>query len=686
MQKALLLISLLAIFTTQSTSLQAQCAAGEVEVFIDVTTDNWGYEAYWELLPGTNSCGSGTLFSGGNPLVGCNGGAAQNQAPGGYGNNLVITEGPWCLDEGSDYTIEVVDDWGDGGTNFDVIIGGLPVESYAGSGAGNRWTFTAAIAPDNDVILGAISLPSYLNESTQTMSVKVFNSGSQTVTELDMNYTVDGGTPVTGNITGLSIAPFTEALVTHPTDWDATLGSYIIDFEVTMVNGSADANPGDNTATKSVQVSEPVPNLVDIYLWNGGTPNVIATGADGLNFPRDLDFHPELSRYEVWVINMDSESSGGSTLTVRNAGKADQDNDWRRDGNAWHFMSLPTGIAFSADNENFATSPGVYDANHDGGAPFTGPSLWSSDPDIYAMPSGGNGSHLDMLHESPLSQGIAWETGNVFWVADGNTNDVVRYDFVDDHGPGNAYHGDALVTRYPEVPVNRISNMVPSHLVLDHATGWLYVIDGANGEINRLDINSGVVGGTPAFAQTEPLTFYGQVTGATVEQVATGLIEPCGIEIKDDRLLVSEHATGEIIVYNLNDPGFAELGRIQTDAQEIMGVRIGPEGNIWYVDAAADELVRLDAIVTGIEEVQISALEVGPTPSSGEGFVRFTAIRSGEAQIEVIDLLGRRVFNQEQDVVAGQALTMPISAGAGTYVIRVSLNNQSLSKRWMVIR
>ena len=38
---------------------QAQCPGGQVEVYIDIQTDNWGYEVYWELVPTGNGCGNG---------------------------------------------------------------------------------------------------------------------------------------------------------------------------------------------------------------------------------------------------------------------------------------------------------------------------------------------------------------------------------------------------------------------------------------------------------------------------------------------------------------------------------------------------------------------------------------------------------------------------------------------------
>ena len=48
----------------------AQCPTGETEVTIDVSTDNWAVEVYWELTPTGSSCGSAaTIFSGGNTAV-----------------------------------------------------------------------------------------------------------------------------------------------------------------------------------------------------------------------------------------------------------------------------------------------------------------------------------------------------------------------------------------------------------------------------------------------------------------------------------------------------------------------------------------------------------------------------------------------------------------------------------------
>jgi len=129
----------------------AQCAAGEVAVTVDVTTDAWGYEVYWELVPAGNPCGVGTVASGGNATVGCTGGGAQSIGSGGYANNTTTTDGPFCLVIGQDYDLIMIDDWGDGLCTFYVVGQATP---YTPTGATDTITFTASDPANNDVAIG----------------------------------------------------------------------------------------------------------------------------------------------------------------------------------------------------------------------------------------------------------------------------------------------------------------------------------------------------------------------------------------------------------------------------------------------------------------------------------------------------------------------------------------------------
>ncbi|MHB1278638.1 MAG: NHL repeat-containing protein [Bacteroidia bacterium] len=323
------------------------------------------------------------------------------------------------------------------------------------------------------------------------------------------------------------------------------------------------------------------------YAGNQPELLVFATASDKVNIPQDLDFHP-LRPMELWIINKDADATGGSTVTIQNAGSSGQVKEWRRDGNAWHFMALPSAIAFS-HNGNFATSANIKDANRQGGA-FTGPTLWSSDLNIYAKPSGGNGSHLDMLHASPFGMGIAAETNNVFWYFDGQNGNLVRYDFVDDHGPGNDFHGDALVHRYADVVLKKNDDL-PSHMVLDAGKKWLYIVDGGNNRILRVDIQSGNKKKDLNLIN-EPLTEYWEMENTVFEVLnIPGIVEPVGIEIKDGRLFISDYETGDILAFDVNEK--KTLGRISTGKKGVTGIKIDPQGKLWYVNALTNEVIQV---------------------------------------------------------------------------------------------
>ena len=325
----------------------------------------------------------------------------------------------------------------------------------------------------------------------------------------------------------------------------------------------------------------------------GSSPSlaVLATGADGLDVPRDLAFHPDRSN-ELWTVNQATDG----TVIVFDPGTSSQRTEERVDAFADHFMEEVSSIAFGAAN-TFGTCQESRNT-YNGLAPpndHMGPSLWPADLDIYANenqdPRGAlGGSHLDMLHQSPLCMGIAHDHANVYWVFDGLHGDIVRYDFQRDHGPGYSDHSDGIVRRFVEPDVRRMAG-VPSHLELDAASGWLYVADTGNGRVLRLDTRSGRATGH-LMPYGEPLEEYTRWEDATLETVATGFDAPSGLALHDGRLFVSDAATGEIVAL---DPGTgSELGRIDTGGQGIFGLTVGPDDKLYFVNGAEDVLVRVD--------------------------------------------------------------------------------------------
>lgn len=672
-------------------SLSAQCNPGEVSVAVSVVADQYGYEGYWELVPTGNSCGTGTIFAGGNVAVGCSGAGTQAQTPGGYANNTTISEGPWCLVENDCFDIKYVDDWNDAGFEFQVKVNGFSIADFQPSGSGVLTsTFCASEPPAFDAGVSSIATPVlYDSEGLKDITGVIINEGTTTITSLDINYKIGSSVTETMPLTGLNIANAQSANFIHPTQWNAPLGQHFIKVWTSNVNGgNGDANGGNDTINLLVNIVPGVPNIIDDYIGRGTIIKQIGNSSDLLDKPTDLDFHPDLARKELWVVNKRLRADGGSVVIYNDAGEASQTDQQKVDGNAWHFMALPTALAFSG-NGNFGTSQGVWNANSNatsGGNPFTGPSLWSSDLSIFAQDAGPgtNGSHLDMLHDTPFGQGIASETANAFWINDGYSNDIVRYDFAVDHGPGNDYHGDAIVHRYTGVNVTKDpNNKVSSHLVV--SDGWVYIVDYGNDRVFRIEMGTGVVGGTPAFAQTEPLAEYSNVTGFTKNDVVTtGLVEPSGIDIIGDRMIVSDYNTGDVIIYDISSMPATELGRIATGATGIMGVKIGPNGKIWYVDYDANTVNRIDISPLGLDEAEIkSEFSVYPNPAKNSFVVNLRGIVEPQASVSVYNMTGKLVFKK---IMSTNRLVVDTESWAnGVYQIRTEGANQVNSEKIIIL-
>ncbi len=339
-------------------------------------------------------------------------------------------------------------------------------------------------------------------------------------------------------------------------------------------------------------------NLIDNYLTGTPVYSVIGTSSNGVSQPRDLDFKPYTD--ELWVVN-NGTSSGGSMAIFYGAGKSGQTSQLRKDSHSSHFMRSPSSIAFGDDGRWACVSEIKSTASAT--STFMGPALWSADTSIFARVFQNNwvsgkplGSHVDMLHQSPFGMGIAHDTAGAYWVFDGYNGNICKYEFVSDHGPGYDNHSQGKIWRYTDVAVLREPN-VPSHMVKDKATGWLYFVDAGNKNVKRLNTATGSITGTLTVPTTasEPLLSYSRVTGAAVEIIASfPTSQPCGIDLYNGRMIVSDNANGNIYVYDITTPTPSMLGTINTGFTGIMGVKIGTDGKIWFVNNSDSKVYRID--------------------------------------------------------------------------------------------
>ncbi|MDC0557462.1 thrombospondin type 3 repeat-containing protein, partial [Candidatus Poseidoniaceae archaeon] len=331
---------------------------------------------------------------------------------------------------------------------------------------------------------------------------------------------------------------------------------------------------------------------------------VVADSTDGLSDPRDLEFHPGRAN-ELWVANRATDSIS----IIHNTGLDNQTSENRQDSHKNHFLEEVSAIAFGSYHEEFDWQWGSAQESVNTycgqGSPnnFMGPTLWPSSLSHFAMEHQNDqylGSHIDMNHESPFGVGIAHDSDNSYWYNDGYYGELVYYDFQEDHDTGMDDHSDAIVRRYSDVQLTH-SYGTPGHMILDKDSGILYISDpGANRVlwVNTDDATYNTEDIMAESSRLEPLAEYSRITGIEWGVLDSGMSKPSGIALDGDQLFVSEKGSNQIIAYDLSTDGKSatEAGSIQTSASAIMGLEIGPNGHIYYVDNGQDEVVRIDPL------------------------------------------------------------------------------------------
>jgi outer membrane protein assembly factor BamB len=267
-----------------------------------------------------------------------------------------------------------------------------------------------------------------------------------------------------------------------------------------------------------------------------------------------------------------------------------------------HFFAQGAALAFS-DNGNFAsiheTSELTQGPVNQGGSPadFMGPTLWTSDRDIF---DAGHLGHLDMLHNTPDGMGIAWEDANIFWVFDGEHGALTRYNFNDDHGPGGVFHGDGELLRYVEGEVKRESD-VPSHLEYDEESELLYIADTGNARIAVLDTTTGEEGGRvgPNYDGTDQVAVDDADLRTLVDaEDVDELREPSGLALHDGVLYVGDNRTGHLFAFDL-DGNLLDWIDLEIARGGLMGLAFDEDDNLFLVDAEEGQILRLDAVDPG---------------------------------------------------------------------------------------
>ncbi|GAB5558284.1 MAG: hypothetical protein SchgKO_24970 [Schleiferiaceae bacterium] len=119
--------------------------------------------------------------------------------------------------------------------------------------------FIQGTQPDYDMAGGDVNIDNFLilNNGPFSIEAEFTNLGTQTITSADMNYSINGGTPVTMAVSGFSAAPYASVTLTHPTAWAPTAtGTYTVDVWLSNLNGNADGNTGNDMAMATTNVMD----------------------------------------------------------------------------------------------------------------------------------------------------------------------------------------------------------------------------------------------------------------------------------------------------------------------------------------------------------------------------------------------------------------------------------------------
>lgn len=228
------------------------------------------------------------------------------------------------------------------------------------------------IPDDRDAVAVSFSnLPITISGGTPlSIGTNVYNNGSSTITSLEMSYSIDGGTPVTATVSGLNIAPFASAVVTHTTPWTPASGvPYTVSMTIGLVNGLADAVLTNNTISKRVfTFPNPVIPRTPLYeIFTSSTCGPCVAG--NANFHTIVDPKP-VGEYVSVKYQQDFPGTGDPYATTESVNRRDYysinsiprmeiDGGW--DGNAQSFTN--TMYNDSRNVSAFADLSGTYARN-----------------------------------------------------------------------------------------------------------------------------------------------------------------------------------------------------------------------------------------------------------------------------------------------------------------------------------
>lgn len=210
-------------------------------------------------------------------------------------------------------------------TAYAVNGGSNNVASVAGASAlsddNGYYEFIPGTRPVQD--MAGISEPNaaYVVLSAAPYSLQAYfrSFGSANVTSYDMNYSVNAGPTVTGNISSVNVATQAGTTGTHPTPWNpATSGIYSIDVWASNINGNADGYTSNDRLTFTITVVDTlVPRTTLLEVFTSATCVPCVAGNQNM----DNNVVPNISNYTIIKYQQDFPGTGDPYQTTESVNR-----------------------------------------------------------------------------------------------------------------------------------------------------------------------------------------------------------------------------------------------------------------------------------------------------------------------------------------------------------------------------
>ena len=331
---------LLAITLLATNEILSQCPPGQSSVQLIIETDYWGEEVYWELVPQGQICGeAAVILSGGNPSVGCAGypGSIDDEIT--YFSSSIYLSEIACVTSGTQVDLIHVDSWGDGGTDFTVLIEGFLVAYLDGTGLGDTWTIDVQeyLLVDHDSSCDAAEI---LTDGTP---IVISNEGATAefyeIGAPNLGCSMPGGwceSGVTNSVWAKFIADeevvYKVNACNPGTDFDTQIAAWLVDDcgnweSYSLIGANDDSQCGLGDYYSSTCFISCVPVGTEVYIqvdgWNGSVGEVeLTVEASDSNIEVEAIVHNITCALET-----DFNPDGTITVYVNNGG-LEWDADW----------------------------------------------------------------------------------------------------------------------------------------------------------------------------------------------------------------------------------------------------------------------------------------------------------------------------------------------------------------------